>query len=113
MRSVAARIDRMLPTLGLIEGGVSQAQKASFFCLENEFWRIIALDTGYNSVGLPLLEYIFRPDCALPAELVSWLGESFKRDDDRRGIVLLSHHQYSPMSHDPMTSRSHQEQQHG
>ena len=90
----SAYFDRMLPTLGLIEGGLSQGQKASFFCLENEFWRIIALDTGYNSVGLPLLEYIFWPDCALPAELVSWLGELFKRDDDRRGILLLSHHQY-------------------
>jgi hypothetical protein len=55
----SAYFDRMLPTLGLIEGGFSQGQKASFFCLENEFWRVIALDTGYNSVGLPLLEYIF------------------------------------------------------
>ena len=48
-----AYFDRMLPTLGLITNGKPLGQKASFFCLENEFWRIIALDTGYNSIGLP------------------------------------------------------------
>jgi len=90
----SAYFDRMLPTLGLIENGRSQGQKASFFCLENEVWRIIALDTGYNSVGLPLLEYIFRPDCALPTELIGWIGELLKPGNAQRGTVLLSHHQY-------------------
>src|SRR5260370_599686 len=70
-------------------------QKASFFCLENDHWRIIALDTGYNSIGLPLLEYVFKPDCALPPELMHWLSTVVQpRPDDPRGTVLLSHHQY-------------------
>jgi hypothetical protein len=90
-----AYFDRMLPTLGLgpVVNGKAQGQRASFFCLENEYWRIIALDTGYNSIGLPVLEYIFKPDCALRPELLAWIREAIPRDD-RRGIVLLSHHQY-------------------
>jgi hypothetical protein len=34
-----AYFDRMLPALGLIANGKPLGQKASFFCLENEFWR--------------------------------------------------------------------------
>ena len=90
-----AYFDRMLPRLGPIASGAARGQKASFFCLENDCWRIIALDTGYNSIGLPLLEYIVQPDCALRPELLDWLRTVVQpRPDDRRGIVLLSHHQY-------------------
>jgi len=89
-----AYFDLMLPTLGLILEGKAQGQKASFFCLENKYWRIIGLDTGYNSVGFPLLEYIFSPDCALPAQIIDWLRNVLRQKEDRRGIVLLSHHQY-------------------
>src|SRR5882672_2903037 len=49
-----AYFDSFLPTLG-ING---RKQHASFFCLENDYWRVIALDTGYNSLGVPLLENI-------------------------------------------------------
>jgi len=91
----APYFDRILPTLGIVANGRAQGQRASFFCLENDHWRIIALDTGYNSIGLPLLEYVWQPDCALPAPLMNWLGEAVRpRPDDPRGIVLLSHHQY-------------------
>lgn len=84
----------MLPRLGLMENGVAHGQGASFFCLENEHWRIVALDTGYNSLGWPLIEYLIKPDCALPAPLVAWLRDVVKLDEDRRCIVLLSHHQF-------------------
>jgi hypothetical protein len=90
-----AYFDRMLPTLGLMANGRPQGQKASFFCLENEYWRFIALDTGYNSIGWPLVEYIWQPDCALRPEQIDWLRNVVRpRDDDPRGIVLLTHHQY-------------------
>ena len=53
------------------------------------------MDTGYNSIGWPLIEYIFPPDCALRPELLDWLRPAVKpRSDDPRGIVVLSHHQY-------------------
>src|SRR5262249_14571376 len=50
----------MLPTLGINVAGKAAGQKASFFCLENDHWRIVAVDTGYNSIGWPVLEYIFQ-----------------------------------------------------
>lgn len=90
-----AYFDRMLPTLGLKSNQAPLGQKASFFCLENEYWRIIALDTGYNSIGWPLLEYVFQPSCALRPEQIEWLRKTVKpRKDDPRGIILLTHHQY-------------------
>jgi hypothetical protein len=41
----------VLPRMGLKERGSEwgAGQWASFFCLENKHWRIIGLDTGYNS----------------------------------------------------------------
>jgi hypothetical protein len=81
-----AYFERMLPALG---------QFASFFCLENEFWRFIALDTGYNSIGWPVIEYFWPPNSALPDELLAWLRNTVKpANDDQRGIVILSHHEY-------------------
>jgi hypothetical protein len=85
--------DGILPTLGL--RGAPNGQRASYFCLENDHWRIVALDTGYHSIGLPILEYVCQPDCRLPEELVDWLRTVVQpRPDDPRGIVILSHHQY-------------------
>lgn len=89
-----AYFERMLPMLGPIAEGRSEGQKASFFCLENEFWRIIGLDTGYNSIGLPILEYVFKPDCRLRPEVLAWIGDVVKPDNDERGVILLSHNQY-------------------
>lgn len=90
-----AYFDAMLPTLGRVVGGRPQGQRTSFFCLENEHWRFIAVDTGYNSIGLPILEEIFSPDCALPPALIDWLRSVVRpTQQDQRGIVILSHHQY-------------------
>jgi hypothetical protein len=87
--------DHILPAMGTRSGKALKQQKASFFCLENAHWRVIALDTGYNSIGLPLIEQIIQPDCALPEPLLAWLRDVVRQKDDRRGIVLLSHHQYA------------------
>ena len=85
--------DKILPELGM--RGDPRGQRASYFCLENDDWRIIAVDTGYNSIGLPILEHFTQPDCALPDALIDWLrGVVRPRADDPRGIVILSHHQY-------------------
>jgi hypothetical protein len=90
-----AYFSKMLPALGPVVHGRARGQAASFFCLENEHWRLIALDTAYNSVGLPLIEYFWPPDCDLPTELMDWLRDTVKPSrDDPRGIVILSHHQY-------------------
>ena len=90
-----AYFDLMLPKLGLINGGKPSGQKASFFCLENDHWRMIALDTGYNSVSWPFLEYLVQPKCALQRKQIDWLRNVVRPDkDDPRGIILLTHHQY-------------------
>jgi hypothetical protein len=96
--------DLFLPTLGIpgSEQGRRYGQKASFFCLQNRFWRIIALDTGYNSLGFPILEHIsflrniprIGPSCKLPDPLIEWLRDQVQSSADDRGIVILTHHQY-------------------
>ncbi len=91
-----AFFDQLLPAMYIRVGEVKKSQKAGFFCLENESWRIIGLDTGYTSVGRPYLEVISPPDCHLREEQIAWLRDVVKIGDpaDTRGIVLLSHHPY-------------------
>jgi hypothetical protein len=82
----------LLPELGL-RGG--PPQRASYFCLRNDHWLVIGLDTGYYSVGLPVFEFIRKPDARLHDRLMDWLRQDVRLQDDRkRGIILLSHHQY-------------------
>jgi hypothetical protein len=83
----------LLPYMGIYSDGKTvQRQEASYFCLENDYWRIIGLDTGYNS-----LRGIFgiTPNTAmtLPDQQFAWLRDTVAMDKDRRGIILLSHHQ--------------------
>lgn len=89
-----------LPTLGL--HGDRTGQIASFFALETEYWRILAIDTGYNSVGVPILSQIpginsipfIGGDCHLEKKLLSWLRKTVRPLDSRKATLLLSHHEY-------------------
>lgn len=68
-------------------------QEASFFCVENEYWRIVALDSGYSSKlipGLELLPWWVR----LQAQNIQWLQRNVLSSTDTRPILLLSHHQW-------------------
>jgi hypothetical protein len=80
-------------------------QWASFFCLENEFWRVIGIDTGYNSTAfdwgkMPVFQRSklirsslhFKPKCLIPEPALNWLRTTINPDGDRRGLILLSHH---------------------
>jgi hypothetical protein len=72
-------------------------QEASYFCLENEHWRIVALDTGYHCTrGLKkIFSFIFGDKTRLHDATVSWLAREVFRDPaDRRPVILLSHHQW-------------------
>jgi len=83
----------LLPYMGVYAVVDTQQQEASFFCLENDYWRIIGLDTGYDSVkgwlGL-------KPNLSLKLHdwQMQWLQESLKLGDDNRGLIFLSHHQH-------------------
>ncbi len=92
----AAYYQRLLPAMYVNVDGVKKSQRAAFFCLENEYWRIIGLDTGYTSVGRPFLEVLSPPDCHLRNEQMAWLRDVVKLGDpnDKRGLVFLSHHPY-------------------
>jgi hypothetical protein len=92
-----AYFDTLLPKMGV--GG--QVQEASYFCLENDNWRVIALDTAYNSIGIPLLENILSPSCGLTTEQLQWLENVVKPSKDLRGIILLTHHQYYSAFEEP------------
>jgi len=89
----AAYFGVLLPRLGLAAGG---AQRASFFCLQNPHWRILALDTAYCSVGWPLFEELpFAPFAAsngLTAAQLRWLDECVRPEEDSRGLLILTHH---------------------
>jgi hypothetical protein len=82
--------------------GTGQKQSTSFFCLETPQWRIIGLDTGYNSVGAPILGSIpiikkipwFGANCKLQNELLAWLSTNVKPQQNKKPTLLLSHHQY-------------------
>jgi hypothetical protein len=78
------------------QGEVRKTQQAGFFCLENDHWRIIGIDTGYTSVGRPFLEVLSPPDCHLREEQIAWLRDVVKigNPEDKRGVVILSHHPY-------------------
>ncbi len=68
-------------------------QETSFFCVENEHWRIVGLDSGYSSKlipGLELLPWWVR----LQAQNIQWLQRNVLNSTDTRPILLLSHHQW-------------------
>ena len=72
-------------------------QETSYFCLENDHWRIIAIDTGYHCTrGLKkILSFIFGDTTRLDHATLVWLGQVIFRDaTDPRPVILLSHHQW-------------------
>ncbi|MFQ5708596.1 MAG: metallophosphoesterase family protein [bacterium] len=72
-------------------------QETSYFCLENDYWRIIGLDTGYHSVKADKgrADKEKSNKLKLPKALVKWLRDVvFADPNDRRSLILLSHHQW-------------------
>ena len=68
-------------------------QETSYFCLENDHWRILGVDSGYFARHFPLLEFLLKGLTRLPDENVTWLEDVvFRNRRDRRPVILLSHH---------------------
>lgn len=90
----------LLPSLGMRDNsGKYKGQEAGYFCLENDHWRILGLDTGYNAIGsIPVIEMLpwFTPDCHFHNDIIDWLINVVKLGDknDKRGIVIITHHPY-------------------
>ena len=86
---------RALPQLGLQYKSKPAGQPASYFCLENEHWRIVSLDTAYYSRTLPFLELFDTYFIRLHRAQLDWLRETVFRDaKDLRPVLLLSHHNW-------------------
>lgn len=79
-----------------------QTQRASFFALESEHWRILGLDTGYNSTGVPVLGSLplvqsikaIGGDAHLEPAILDWLRTNVRPIERRKATLILSHHQY-------------------
>lgn len=65
-------------------------QPASYFCLQNASWQILAMDTGYHD-----RDPVRRKENVTRLEIaeLSWLLDKIYRFGDTHGTVLLSHHQ--------------------
>ncbi|MFQ5943699.1 MAG: metallophosphoesterase family protein [Anaerolineales bacterium] len=68
-------------------------QEASFFCVENDYWRIVALDSGYSAKLIPGLE-LLPWWVQLQPQNIQWLRRNVLSSSDTRPIILLSHHQW-------------------
>jgi hypothetical protein len=99
----------LLPRMGNYQATGNQVQQASFFCLENEYWRVIGLDTGYESLTYPL-KLTQNANLDITPEQKAWLQNIVKLNDDNRGLIFLSHHQcfsaFEPEFPNPMSSIS-------
>jgi Calcineurin-like phosphoesterase len=87
----------LLPLMGFKKGNEIIKQKASFLCLENKYWRIICLDTGYDSLTKNFLGLYVKDNLLLKLNdmQLDWLRKNvFTSSLDKRGIIFLSHHQY-------------------
>ena len=77
-------------------------QRASFFALESEHWRILGLDTGYNSTGIPILGSLpplqriksIGGDAHLEPAILDWLRTNVRPRERPKATIILSHHQY-------------------
>ncbi|RYF83811.1 MAG: metallophosphoesterase, partial [Chitinophagaceae bacterium] len=83
---------QLLPYMGNYVPSHDKDQQASFFCLENDCWRIIGLDTGYYSLkGWLGIKGNNKLD--LHDTQKEWLRNTVRLSDDNRGLIFLSHHQ--------------------
>jgi|ERR1043165_5015796 predicted phosphodiesterase len=69
-----------------------EGQHTSYFCLRSEHWCILGLDTGYDSLGYPGPT---NKKLKFTNALMEWLRDDVKLADEKRGIIVLTHHQYS------------------
>jgi hypothetical protein len=97
----------ILPAMGPMVDGKAQGQPASFFCLKNDDWCVLGLDTGYNSVRWPLLEYVWSPDAALPDAIVTWL-QAIAPQIEQQAVIILTHHQVLSVYDDCFTKQADQ-----
>jgi len=95
--------DELLPKMGVWEGEKKWVQESGFFCLENKYWRIIGLDTGYHSVKDTIIKLTLGQDARLDDVMIEWMKSKVQpfAPHANRGIILLTHHQPKSAFEDP------------
>lgn len=90
----------LLPGMGLFDqsGRMRQQQRGSFFCIELEHWRIIGLDTGTNSLGIPFIEMKFKTPTSIVTKQINWLKKRMRHLKPKPTIVC-THHQFQSVGH--------------
>ena len=79
-----------------------------------EHWRIIGLDTGYNSTGIAILGLfpgwvrfpLIGGDAHLEPAILDWLRTNVRPRENPKTTLLLSHHQYFSAFPDEVYPRS-------
>ncbi len=87
----------LLLMMGYIKNDELIKQKTSFLCLENDYWRVVCLDTGYDSLSKNFAGLYIKDNLLLKLNDIqlNWLRKNvFTSSLDKRGIIFLSHHQY-------------------
>ncbi|HZH66492.1 MAG TPA: metallophosphoesterase [Flavisolibacter sp.] len=87
-----AYFTQLLPYMTVSEAGEVKGQEASFFCLENKYWRVIGIDTGYTSVK-GFLGVGSNKKLKLHDKQIEWIKDVVQPEKDNRGLIFLSHHQ--------------------
>jgi hypothetical protein len=94
--------DTFLPTLGVKNAsGQSQGQEAGYLSMENKYWRVILLDTGYGTYNL--IPKSDNQNNTQPQAVIDWLINEVDigNEDDKRGILFLTHHQVESAFDEP------------
>ncbi len=79
---------------------IYSGQEAPCFCLRTVHWLILGLDTGYQSLKTGILR--FNPNnnnLKLPDTVEEWIRNKVLTDGKKRGIIVLTHHQYVTAFH--------------
>jgi hypothetical protein len=74
------------------QGKMLAGQNAGYWMLQDNYWRLIGLDTGLNSFSE---FHVDNANTSLPEAMIDWLKNTVKLSDpnDKRGIIILTHHQ--------------------
>lgn len=87
------------PRTGPIENGQATGMLSSYAALETEHWRVVMIDDSYGSypkgiISAALDSLDMMSSCAMPESELAWLRTVLADPSDKRGIILLGHHNY-------------------
>jgi len=90
----------VLPRCGVKnDDGSLAGMPTSFGAIETAHWRVIMIDDSYNSypdgaLSAALDSLDLKAECKMPDSHVAWLARVLGDPNDKRGIILMGHHNY-------------------